>query len=166
MVINVNECTHLVLGRQGESGATSFEFDISEWVAQYGEGTLTLTAKRSQDTEPYPVPIDGNVWTVSDADTAFEGYGEAQLTYTVGDVVVKTVIYGTITAPSIIATTPDPYEPYTTWLDSMQTAAQNAEDAAEAAQGYAEDAAESARHAAEVFTFTAEDGDVTIARSV
>lgn len=65
----------LELGRQGENEVTTFTFDASAWVAEYGPGELTLVAQRMGDTDPYPVALEENVWTVSSADTAVPGYG-------------------------------------------------------------------------------------------
>lgn len=168
MVIDVSfpPPARLELGRQGENAVTAFEFDISAWVEEFGAGVLTLTAQRNGDAEPYPVVLENNVWTVSNADTAVEGYGKAQLQYVVDEQIKKSVIYATLVLPSIEASA-EPPEPYQTWYDEIVAAKGEAEDAAEAASGYASDAAASAAEAAEYkINFTDDgDGNVVIARS-
>lgn len=181
MVIDVTSPpVKLELGRQGENAVTEFTFDASAWVAEYGTGTLSLAAQRYGDPEPYPVPLEGGTWLVSAADTAIEGYGEAQLRFVVGEQVKKSVIYPTLTLPSIEATAPPP-DPYETWFDEIIDAKDQAEqavvdaraqvalaaDEVAKAKDYAEDAAASAQAAASVFVFTdTGDGDIVITRSV
>lgn len=175
MIIDVSlpPPARLGLGRQGENAVTQFQFDISAWVEEYGEGTLTLTAQRNGDAEPYPVSLSGNVWVVSNADTAKEGFGKAQLQYVVDEQVKKSVIYATLVLPSIEASA-EPPEPYQTWYDEIVAAKGEAEDAAsdakdyrDEAMEYASDAEGYARQAAEYKVQFADtgDGDIVITRS-
>lgn len=112
----------LHLGRQGENEARRIAFDISAMVAEYGEGIVTLTHKRPRDGEAYPVVLDVDgttaTWTVTSADTAQSGSGEAQLTYTVGGVIAKSVIYGTRVSPSITVGEDVP-DPYVEWFERI-----------------------------------------------
>lgn len=165
MVINVDNLMNLTLGKQGENGVTSFEFDIAPWVEEYGEGAVNLYAIRSGDEEPYPVILDGNTWVVSDIDTAFAGLGEAQLVYSVDGIVKKTAIYGTLVQPSL-ETSDTPPAPYKTWLDQMVEVADDAKDYRDEAMEYASDAEGYAQAASQyMLSFTDSNGDITIARS-
>ena len=105
-------------GVQGENEARSIVFDITPWVEELGDGAVTATAKRSQDSQPYPVTVtkDGNTvtWKPTSTDTAFAGVGSFQLEYTVDDVLAKTCIWSTMVAPSLDPAG-DPPDPYDNW---------------------------------------------------
>lgn len=81
------------IGRSGENLARRVEFDVSEWRAQYGEGTVGLLAQRSGDAAPYPCTLHAEngkyYWYVTATDTAKGGYGSCELQYHVGETVVK-----------------------------------------------------------------------------
>ena len=132
-------------GVQGENEARSIVFDITPWVEELGDGVVTATAKRSQDSQPYPVTVtkDGNVvtWKPTSTDTAFAGVGSFQLEYTVDSVLAKTCIWSTMVAPSLDPAG-DPPDPYDNWLAEMRSieaaaiqAADDAEDSAESVRG-------------------------------
>lgn len=127
----------LNLGRVGENNITEFVFDYSNWTEEFGEGTLSLVLKRQGDEEGYPKSMTTenlqSTWVVDQTDTANEGIGEAQLTYTVNSEIKKSVIYLTKTCPSIEPVGPAP-DPYQSWLDQMVEAKEAAEDAADRAQ--------------------------------
>ena len=161
--ITANDSAYLLdIGRQGEREARQIVFDLSWMAENFGDGTAALLHQRSQDGLPYQVDAvqDGNTltWTVTDTDTAFVGYGKAEIRWTVGDVLAKTVIYKTRVAESITGdvTVPDPYQ---SWYDAMvETVGQEAEQKAEAVareaavdavSGYVEQASASAESASE-----------------
>ena len=142
----------LPLGRQGEHGVRQVRFDLSYLIETFGEGTAILVHQRSQDLAPYIVSAvqDGDrlEWTVSDADTAYKGLGKAEIRWTVGDDLAKTVTYKTSVQRSLTEQTEIP-EPLKSWYDQMleqignsQEYAQQAEQSAETAQQAASDAAE------------------------
>ena len=122
--IAVNEFASgaIPIGRQGEREARQIVFDLSWMVEQFGEGSAVLMHQRSQDGLPYQVDAvrDGNTltWTVTDTDTAFVGYGKAEIRWTVGDALAKTVIYKTRVMESITGDTEIP-DPYQSWYDAM-----------------------------------------------
>lgn len=134
-------------GVQGENEARSIQFDVTPWVDELGSGVVTATAKRSQDSQPYPVTItvDGTTatWNPTSTDTAYAGVGSFQLEYTVNSVLAKTCIWSTMVAPSLDPAG-DPPDPYDNWLAEMRQVAadalqseQNAEDSAEDAEAWA-----------------------------
>ena len=142
----------LPLGRQGEHGVRQVRFDLSYLIETFGEGTAILVHQRSQDLAPYIVSTvqDGDrlEWTVMDADTAYKGFGKAEIRWTVGDDLAKTVTYKTSVQRSLIEQTDIP-EPLESWYDQMleqignsQEYAEQAEQSAETAQQAASDAAE------------------------
>lgn len=146
----------ICIGRRGENNATEVRFDITSMIETYGDGTVTLYVKRKGDAEAYPATVerDGEIvtWTVSNADTAYVGYGAAELWYYVDNVLAKTVVYLTIVKEDIGEETGTPPDPYETWLDQMSQYSQNAENAAAQAGGYADDAQTAAEEAEEAVT--------------
>lgn len=130
-------------GVQGENEARSIVFDITPWVEELGDGAVTATAKRSQDSQPYPVTVtkDGTTvtWKPTSTDTAFAGVGSFQLEYTVDSVLAKTCIWSTMVAPSLDPAG-DPPDPYDNWLAEMREIAADAIQAAQDADESADDA--------------------------
>lgn len=142
----------LPLGRQGEHGVRQVWFDLSYLIENFGEGTAMLVYQRNKDLAPYIVSATqtGNnlMWTIDETDTAYEGFGKAEIRWTVDDDLAKTVIYKTNVQKSLTAQTEIP-EPLESWYDQMieqigdsQGYAQQAAQSAEAAQQAASDAAE------------------------
>ena len=74
IVVKADDLTSLALGRQGENLARQVVFDLSDWTAEYGDGTAELIVQRPGEDAPYPAVIahDGAVvtWTLTSADTA------------------------------------------------------------------------------------------------
>lgn len=114
---------NLPLGRQLENEVTEVVFDFSAWKTTYGTGTLSLSVQRKGDEMPYPVTmtVSGTnaTWEISDTDTAKKGVGKAQLTYTVGDAVKKSVIYK-FTVYESLGTNGEYPAPGETWKDEME----------------------------------------------
>ena len=130
-------------GVQGENEARSIQFDVTPWVEELGDGAVTATAKRSQDSQPYPATVtkDGTTvtWKPTSTDTAFAGVGSFQLEYTVDSVLAKTCIWSTMVAPSLDPAG-DPPDPYDNWLAEMREIAADAIQAAQDADESADDA--------------------------
>ena len=65
----------LALGREGENLARQIVFDSAAWREAYGQGTVSLIAKRHGDAEPYPcnITVDGDTvtWPITSADTPY-----------------------------------------------------------------------------------------------
>lgn len=146
---------HLALGRKGENVARQVVFDLRAWRAAYGDGAVSLCAKRAGDAEPYPCGVtqdeDAAVWVLRAADVDKPGWGNVQLSYYVGDTLAKSQTWRTLVAPSLCACG-DPGEVQQGWLDQAgkdaAAAQQGAKDAQEA-QRAAEDAAKAAESSAE-----------------
>ena len=123
---------HLALGQKGENVARQVVFDLRLWRAAYGDGAVSLCAKRAGDAEPYPCGVtqdeDTAVWVLRAADVDKPGWGNVQLSYYVGDTLAKSQTWRTLVAPSLCACG-DPGEVQQGWLD------QAGKDAAAAQQG-------------------------------
>ena len=138
--VNCEKNNIIPIGYEGENKVEEVQFDFSQWVQDYGSGTIILLHQRSADPAPYPVTLttEGNVatWTLSNADTQYKGWGAAQLVYTVGEAIKKSVVYRTYNNASLGDST-DPPEPWETWVEQVLQAAQDAEASAETASSAA-----------------------------
>lgn len=112
----------LPLGRQGENEAIQIVFDVSQLIADYGEGTAVLVAQRSQDVAPYTIVTTRSdkkvTWTISSTDTLYQGVGKANLMWNVNNTIAKTIDFDTYVFPSIsgVVTVPDELE---SWYNEM-----------------------------------------------
>lgn len=152
MVINVSldTRTNILLGRQGENGVTTIEFDTSSWESEFGAGELVIVAQRNGDWHPYPVELTNGTWVVSDADTSRKGRGKVQVSWLVDEQIKKSVIHSTTVLPSIDADIVPPPDPYDTWIDklsAMEEAGQLAIESADIATTKASEASASAEDA-------------------
>lgn len=112
----------LQVGYQGENEVTDVLFDISSWITEFGEGVAQLRVKRpgNSEDESYVLSLiitDGKaVWTVSETDTANKGNGKVQLSYMVGNIVKKAVIYPYKVGKSIVGAD-NPVDPFDSWIE-------------------------------------------------
>ena len=139
----------LQIGRQGEHDARRVWFDLNWLVENFGEGEAVLVHQRTNDEAPYICQTTREenrlIWVIDEIDTAYEGFGKAEIRWTVDGALAKTVIYKTSVLKSLTGDTviPDPYE---SWYDRMieqigdnQEYAQQAAAAAQAAEQAADD---------------------------
>lgn len=114
---------NLILGQQNENEVTEVVFNFAAWKTAYGSGTLALSVQRPGDQQPYAVVMttsgDTATWEVSSLDTAYNGTGEIQLTYTVGTLVKKSVVYMFTVYGSIGANGEYP-SPGQTWQEEIE----------------------------------------------
>ena len=112
----------LQVGYQGENEVTDVLFDISSWIAEFGEGVAQLRVKRpgNSEEESYVLRLtitDGiALWTVSETDTFNKGNGKVQLSYLVGNIVKKAVIYPYKVGKSIVGAD-NPVDPFDSWIE-------------------------------------------------
>lgn len=109
----------LLLGRQMEDNYRQFTFDLSGFSEEIE--SITLVHQRKRDAAPYIVTTaDASplTWTVTNTDTAFNGYGSAELRITFADGLAKTVTFQTLVLKSITAETEIP-DPLQSWYDAM-----------------------------------------------
>ena len=112
------------IGHKAEKGVEAIEFDLTAWVETYGSGTLTVIMRRWGDAIPYPIAleIDENnkaTWTLSDIDTAKAGMAYAQLSYIVGETVVKKSDIYTFRVMDSLVGEGEPPEAYESWLEHL-----------------------------------------------
>lgn len=129
------------LGRHGENLARQIVFDISEWRALYGPGSVELIHQRQNDINPYPVTLESSgdkiLWTVRSFDTdQVCHYGKAELRYLIGPLsteqtVVKSAVYQTEVLPALGPPVADAPAAQLDWLaelkETIDTASQNAQ---------------------------------------
>lgn len=140
----------LPIGRQLEHGVRQVWFDLSYLIENFGEGTATLVHQRNQDLAPYIVTTEQTntnlMWTIDETDTAYEGFGRAEIRWVVNDDLAKTVIYKTNVMKSLTAQTEVP-EPLESWYDQMLEQIGDSQESAEQAAQSAQDASQSAQDA-------------------
>lgn len=112
------------IGHKAEKGVEAIEFDLTAWVETYGSGTATIIMRRWGDEIPYPVALelDENnkaTWTLSDIDTAKAGMAYAQVSYIVGDEVVKKSDIYTFRVMDSLTGEGEPPEAYDSWLENL-----------------------------------------------
>jgi hypothetical protein len=164
------------LGYVGENRIEAVVFDRSSWVEEYGPGTIELVHRRRQDSAPLPVLVDvsGGVvtWTVSDADTAYRGAGECQLTYFGPDgKIKKSEIWQTLTQRSLTSSEEVP-EPYEGWVDQVLEAGAASVEAREicvqcaaSAQTDADRAEQAAAQSGYMYFYIDDNGDLIYERT-
>lgn len=113
------------IGRRGENCAVCVAFDVSKWVAIYGDGNAELLHRRPGDAAPYPCVLtrDGDTvtWTITSADTDVVGYGEAELRWYAGETLAKSVIYRTVVRKALDdGAIVDPPDPADDWLKQLR----------------------------------------------
>lgn len=120
---NISACLDkplvLVIGRQLEDNYRQFVFDCSGFGSDIT--SITLVHQRKSDVSPYLVTstnTDTLTWNVSDTDTAYSGYGKAELRIEFADGLAKSAIYTTFVLESITADATIP-EPLQSWYDAM-----------------------------------------------
>lgn len=156
------------LGVQGDNVADAAVFDVTEWVAEYGAGTVYIYHQRASDAAPYfkELPIvtaDGKstaTWAFDDADTGVRGEGAAQLLYVKGNVIKKTAVYVTVTGRSLGEASGDTPDPYADLLQAVRDVYQlivNQREAAQAAAGRAHESEVAAEAAADAAADSAAD---------
>lgn len=147
----------LNLGRADENAAVRVEIDLSAILTQEPSASAHLTVESPVGAKyPASTVMDGGklIWDVSDADTAAEGTGRAQLTVTgPGGEVLKSAVAVTRVGHSLRGEGEAP-EPLKSWVDdatnklgSVVQAGKEAEKAASKATEAAETANESAEKA-------------------
>ena len=112
----------LDLGFRGENLARQIIFDLTDWQTLYGEGVAGLNAQLPERSVSYPclVTQDGNklIWQITASDTSVAGKGKCELSYYVGEQLVKSLIFQTFVGESLADEAEVP-EPYVAWVDQI-----------------------------------------------
>lgn len=142
--IQANECTELPLGRQGENFARQIIFDISDWISEYGAGTVELIVQRPGESSPYPAIIEQDestvLWTLTSSDTWRAGTsGHCELRCRVNDILVKSKVFCTSVEPAISGSVMESPPPSAkTWVERVYEVGEDALNAASSARADAE----------------------------
>lgn len=132
----------LNLGRVDENAAVRVEIDLSAILAQEPSASAHLTVESPSGAKyPASTVMDGGklIWDVSDADTAAEGTGRAQLTVTgPGGEVLKSAVAVTRVGHSLRGEGEAP-EPLKSWVDDAVAKLAAVENAIADAQQVADD---------------------------
>ena len=121
------------IGRLGENEHRTIRFwESAEVLAMYPEASVTVLHKRPGDAAAYPVAPgyveiqDGIVcWTIQSGDLAKVGRGKAELVFTNGGVIAKTMIYDTMIDQALDGAG-DPPEPWESWIEEVVEAGEHA----------------------------------------
>ena len=130
-IIYAQESKPIVLGHAGDNDAVEVVFNIEKLIDDYGEGECLLLHQRCGDAAGYLCQTNrqGNTlhWLIKNTDTAVEGQGRCELTYSVDNVVVKSEIFMTMVRETILNGENVP-EPWRDWVEDVLAAAQNIQE--------------------------------------
>lgn len=112
------------IGFMGENEHTHIFIDCKKIFDEYPSAVPSMTVQPPEgDAYPAVIVRDGDIvsWQITDADLAYRGAGEFQLTFSEGNVVVKSFIGRTMINKSLVPTgeAPDPIED---WITEANTA--------------------------------------------
>ena len=100
IVIDAKRNAVTCIGRLGENEARVIRINVSPIMRAFPGAAFTVLHRRPGDADAYPVnssyvAMDGEnvMWTVQSGDLASEGAGQFEVRASVGDTVVKTLIY-------------------------------------------------------------------------
>ena len=130
-MLNINELTRLYLGCQGENQQQTIQVDVSPWLAEFPNGTITIWHKRNGDTVPQPmagVVLDREKGilsiTPSNTDTYVDGEGDAEVRLTQSNVVKKTRAVITGVSPAVTGSGTPLGSGWQDYIDAVERAAQ------------------------------------------
>ncbi len=133
--IFAKEFSRIDLGHRGENLARQVVFDLTEWLEAYGNGTALLVAQLPNAPTPYPCSVvregDALLWRLSASDTSVAGKGRCELSYYVGEQLVKSAVFQTYIAESLAPAGAVP-EPQESWFEEILTVSADALAAKEA----------------------------------
>ena len=136
IVIDAQNGKRIFLGRIGENETRVVRFNISDIVVNYPEAEFTLLNKRPGDVYAYPVSsqyisVEGGTlfWTIQSGDLAVDGIGECEIKAEQDGKIVKTVIWMTCVLRALDGSA-DPPQPWESWVEQVEDAAEDATAAA------------------------------------
>lgn len=110
----------IAIGRQMENNYRQITFDVSDFTEEID--SVMLVHQRNRDEAPYIVEqVTGSkvlTWTITNTDTAYSGYGDAEIRITFSNGLAKSVVFRTLVVRSITADMTIP-EPLQSWYDAM-----------------------------------------------
>ena len=119
------------VGFAGENQHTQVRIDCKKAYEEYPTAVVSLIVKNPHgDAYPAVTIRDGDIvsWNVTNSDLAYDGTGEIQLTFTVGEVVKKSYV-GRIRIEKSILSNGEAPDPIKTWIDEANEILDEVEDA-------------------------------------
>ena len=167
--IFAKEFSRIELGYRGENLARQVIFDLANWQEVYGNGTAILIARLPNTQTPYPCSVlqegDKLLWRLSASDTSVAGKGNCELSYYVGERLVKSAIFQTYVAESLapVGDAPDPKE---SWIEDILAAGADAVSAKEAIENMSVSSETLSSGSVATVTKTKQDGKVHLTFSI
>lgn len=158
-MLKINELRQIHLGIQGENLAREIPIDVSAWLIDFPNGSISIWHKRNGDSEPGPTgaTLDREkgilTWSPTNTDTYYDGEGSAEVRLTEDGVIKKTREIKTDVSPAVTLAG-------TTQGSDWQSYINAVEEIKDEAVAAAADAAEAAEEAVEgIIDDTAGEGD-------
>lgn len=84
MIIYAKEGENIFIAREKENLAVKIIFNISDWVEDYGNGTLSLSIRQNNNIREKNLLIQNQeaIWNITVEDSLNVGKGVCQLIYT------------------------------------------------------------------------------------
>lgn len=140
----------ILIGRTGENNFTPIGFNVSEWLSEYPEATITVVYCRP-DKYIYPVLVGETnslvIWTPKATDLAIVGEGIIEVRLLLDDIVGKSAKIRTIVNESIGDIGETPELPVQDWIDTVSGYAINAAQSAENSENSSQNSFESKNEA-------------------
>ena len=129
-MLKLNNLNRIYLGCQGENMAQTISIDVSDWIAGYESGIVTIWHKRNGDEVPYPVAATLDMengimyWTPTRTDTYVAGEGEAEFRLSEYSVVKKSRKVITGVSPSVTGSGSPLGSGWQDYIDAVERAVQ------------------------------------------
>lgn len=138
-MFEIGKIGRLDLGYPGENKARVIEIDMTAWLEDFPGAAVGVMVKRPNESVFYPAALkrdeeNGNIirWTITRADVAIEGEGEAQIILTnEDDVELRSRVVTTRIGASMTGTEVEAPPPESTFVSQVINAAAQAEAAVE-----------------------------------
>ena len=149
-IVYLNSDSPYIIGQQGETNAVTLRVDVTEWAADYPDGTGVILFTRPNKVvyplETGTIVLDGKTYLqtiVTTKENQVPGWVVLQAQWYNGDVLVKSMLFSGKVLVSGDGTPVDPTETVpswvTEWMDTLQEAIDGAALLIEAAETVTED---------------------------
>lgn len=140
-MLRINKLTNIYLGIRGENKARTVRIDLSDWLKEFPQASFQAVILRPDEDVPYlaQTVLNGVVleWLVTSSDVAIAGNGEIEIRAIQDDIIKKSVTVQTIIMDCMDGTaSPNPPDPYQSWLDRLIALQNDVDEKAEEAKSY------------------------------
>lgn len=104
LIIYAKEGENIFIAREKENLAVKIIFNISDWIEDYGDGTLSLSIKQNNNIREKNLSIQNQeaIWNITLEDSLSAEKGMCQLTYTsLNGAIKKSSIYNIFVKDSL-----------------------------------------------------------------